>query len=282
MLVVAADKRRNKGDYNPRPRTEEMGSYKATKRIGSHKTTEKIGSCDTTEKTDHVKQFAVYILTTTSSSQDAQQPANLPFLKHPSLPQQRRTIIVLERPSNLPRSLIQRLQHPLNANLHSNRPHSNSLLLGTEHARPHIRLHQPRMRDIRRQPRLLIVQSSHQPVKRRLAGAVRAEHGRELREHLLAPHAADESRDGEEHGFPCRAGLEQRLDGLEEQDGTDGVCVEVLAQVCRGGLRDGPAVLPDAGVGDDDVEGGDVVLAPELGDGVLRVRLGLRVQLYED
>lgn len=114
----------------------------------------------------------------------------------------------------------------------------------------------------------------HSPVQCGLTGAIRAEDLWKASKTCLGAHATDDRGDGKEDGVAGLAGLEKRFDGLEEEDGADGIDGEVVAECVSRGVDDGCARVRDSGVGNHDVEGRDAVLGFELSDSVLRVCFG--------
>lgn len=123
----------------------------------------------------------------------------------------------------------------------------------------------PRVKGKRDNILVLEMDLTHEPIQCCFADSIRCHWIRAL---LHATDATD--RRAHAHVLTRSVGsfLEQRQSSLEEQKGADGVDIEVLLQIrgfdaCGGaeGLRQG-----DTGVGNDNVEVGDVVLVLELLD----------------
>lgn len=130
-----------------------------------------------------------------------------PLVSSKKLPGQDRTVVVLESPPNLPIGLIKRLHDPSNTNINRDSAHSSSLLRRAKHARSYIRQDQARVRHIRREPRLLVMKSSHQPVQRRFAGTIWAQRRRKASQRFLTSNAANYRRNCQEDGITALACL---------------------------------------------------------------------------
>ncbi|CRK18799.1 hypothetical protein BN1708_003156 [Verticillium longisporum] len=184
----------------------------------------------------------------------------------------------------LPGCLVDQLHETIDARLNVNGTKVLGVDARTEGAAAHICQDEAGVDDEGREPRLFKVNTLDEPVEGRLAGAVgaQAQWQAEFLEGLLVADAAEEGRDGQEDWVAGLAGLEERPRGLEEGEGSDGVDVDVLPQELGRRVRDRAARLGDAGVGDDDVQRGDAVLALELLDSGRSIRVGGRVDLDGD
>lgn len=123
---------------------------------------------------------------------------------------------------------------------------------------------------------MLEVELAHNIIERRLASSIRGARNGEL---LHVGDRGDASGDSDEFRL-CRL-LEERVHGLEEHEGPDGVDFQVDFEFLgRGGDRATP-VIGDAGVGDHDIEVRDGLLG-EAGDCGGWVRGGEGVDLHDD
>lgn len=93
--------------------------------------------------------------------------------------------------------------------------------------------------------------------------------------------AGGDGRGGEDE-FGVGGVLEEGEAGLEEDDGAESVDFEVGSEGVHGDFAAGSCDCEDAGVGDDDVEVGDVVDLLEGVDGLGCVAFAGCVELYEE
>jgi len=124
---------------------------------------------------------------------------------------------------------------------------------------PHIRLHEPRIHDKRRNARMLKVNATHEVVRQSFGGAVHAQGIHRTTLHSTS--ATQRTSDGDELWV---GGLVQQGDGgLEEGEWAVCVGLNVVGEIFELDLGDWAGGLAYACVGNDDVQGFDAVVLSE-------------------
>lgn len=125
---------------------------------------------------------------------------------------------------------------------------------------------------------MLEMNLAHEPIQDGLGRAIRC---RRKRHHLHAANTPERRTDADELTWLRRL-LQERQDGLEQEQWAVGVDGHVLGDGGEGHGRDGRVVGCDAGIGDDGVEVGDAVRGLQGGDGGAGVRGGFAVEFHDD